>query len=103
MAALLRSGKFLRLVSGIARNNNNNTNVPGNGAASAGGGSVPGAANANPGGLPPGSDQTGLIPPVDYIGSFQAWSLQHLENALPTITGSNQQQQQQQQQEQVRS
>ena len=99
MAALLRSGKFLRLVSGIARNNNNN-NVPGNGAASGGGG-VPGAANANPGGLPPGSDQTGLIPPVDYIGSFQAWSLQHLENALPTITGSNQQQQQQQ--EQVRS
>lgn len=88
MSALLRSGKFLRLVSGVARNNANNNPVSASGTpgVAGGGGALP----------PPGvgaADGSGLIPPVDYIGSFQAWSLQHLENALPTIGGSSSQQQ----------
>ena len=84
MSALLRSGKFLRLVSGIARNNTNNPNGGGNG--------VPNLQSV----IPPGGADSGqqLIPCVDHLGSFQAWSLQHLESALPTVGANHSQQDQ---------
>ena len=76
MAALLRSGKFLRVVSGVARHQ---INGPG-----------PNAPNAAPsldgtGGSSASSGQHWLSGNWDGGATFQAWSLQHLQNSLPVL------------------
>lgn len=73
MTALLRSGKFLRLVSGFARSgpaSTQNTNHNGG-----------------------NHEDTGQLPSFASLDSsgghapFQAWSIQHLQNALPLLSG----------------
>jgi hypothetical protein len=67
MAAILRSGKFLRIVSGFARS----------GPAPAGGQQ------------PPKEGSFPAFPLLDNSGgqlSFHAWSVQHLQNALPLLS-----------------
>ena len=90
MAALLKSGKFLRMVTGLARPGQhqslppqqhsllplNNTNGTGNGGSTLG---------EKGGGLDSGGS---LINLAERSATFQAWSLCHLENALPVLAGS---------------
>jgi hypothetical protein len=78
MTALLRTGKFLRLVSGIAR-----SNVPG-------GGGNNGQQNPN-GGAGFGAQHAEgyhLMPALDGASPFQAWSVQQMQSALPALTVS---------------
>lgn len=77
MAALLRSGKFLRVVSGVARHQIN-------------GPAGPNAPNAAPtldgsGASSASSGQNWLSGNWDGGSTFQAWSLQHLHNSLPVL------------------
>ena len=86
MSALLRSGKFLRLVTSFAKQqqplpgapgqqqSNNHVTLP------------------NPGQLghhAPGMESQ-LANHWDASAPFQAWSLQHLQGALPTVAGAHQ-------------
>ena len=93
MAALLKSGKFLRMVTGLARPVqqsgqaqqqpsllplNNTTNGTSNGGATLG---------EKGGGLDNGTGS--LIPLADGSATFQAWSLSHLQSALPVLAGGS--------------
>ena len=92
MAALLKSGKFLRMVTGLARPGQqsgpvqqqtsllplSNTNGTTNGGATLG---------EKGGGMDNGSSS--LIQLADGSATFQAWSLQHLQNALPVLAGGS--------------
>ena len=80
MAALLRSGKFLRVVSGVARHQINGPNGP----------NAPNAAPSIDGnGASSASSQNWLSGNWDGGSTFQAWSLQHLQNSLPVLGKSN--------------
>lgn len=76
MSALLRSGKFLRLVSGFARQPLPSAQP---GQSGAGPGQGGGGGHAGGGGAHGGVANSGL----DAAGAFQAWSLQHMNGALP--------------------
>ena len=75
MAALLRSGKFLRMVTGLTRQQVQQPSQP--------------AAIAGP--APSGPTEASLAIPSGFentggSSSFQTWSLQHLQGALPALS-----------------
>ena len=92
MAALLKSGKFIRMVTGLARPGQNQSIptqqqslLPLNNTTSAG--------NSGPtlgekgGGLETGGHVVQL---ADANASFQTWSLTNLQHALPVLAGASQ-------------
>ena len=90
MSALLRSGKILRLVSGLARvQNGNNSNANPQLASSCGGQSTGSGCSQNHINCD-GGGGTGIVHSNSITSSnaFSAWSVQHLQSSLPAVSST---------------